>query len=173
MGYADGLDKIISDNITYIYHQHLDKDGNRCDENVIYTTENPGGCYIASGHTHNKTGTCASHQVYHPEVSHTETVRCTWSASGKVENGGMLGTCPKHPSQSYCNDVGGGYYVAGCNGTSSVKIVDSAAYNETVYDCGSPVNTWKIGCRRTANVTIDAVLFNDIDIIKHLLVDLQ
>lgn len=161
-GYIDGYSKITdSVDIEYQYHKHVDGEGNVSTQDIVYSLNNPGGCYSAVGHTHHKTGTCATHVVYHPEVSHTETVRCTWSASGKVENGGMLGTCPNHPSQSYCNDVGGGYYVAGCNGTKTVKIVDSAAFNETVYDCGSPVNTWKIGCgKNTSTIESATIIFH-------------
>ena len=59
-GYADGFANA-SDGISveYIYHMHKDGDGNEYDDGaVIYSTTDPGGCFVANGHTHNKTGTC-------------------------------------------------------------------------------------------------------------------
>ena len=38
---------------------HKDGDGNEYDDGaVLYSTTDPGGCFVANGHTHNKTGTC-------------------------------------------------------------------------------------------------------------------
>ena len=122
-GIADGLSKA---NVDYVYHKHVDGNGNPSNT-VLYTTTNPGGCYVSGGHTHNKTSTCS-----------TQTVKQDrWYSSYYVDNGD-----------------GGGYQQCGCGECSYRQDADmpfshNHPVSTTVYSCGNPPNTWKIGCGKT------------------------
>lgn len=132
-GFANSLDNV---EVSYIYHVHTDNSDTKYDaDTILYSVDNPGGCFIANGHTHDKTGTCESKTIQ------TGTRLCgTWDC--------------------YSND---GYHqkfrCTGCGSTREQYLEISGSgwglgdhYVETYstsYTCGEPINTWKIGCGKT------------------------
>lgn len=112
----NGLKQQSKGNIKYIYHTHHKGDG-FASSGVIYSLTNPGGCYKSAGHTHNAIETCPSH---------TETTHITHEH--------YISGNPYH-----CDHCGIGGY--GSN-THTCTYPDTS----TVWDCGSPVNTWTVQC---------------------------
>lgn len=102
----------------------------------MYTTTNPGGCYKASGHTHNKTGTCPTHQI---------TVKDRHS---------VVTGCPRPNDPTAVVD-----YCTGCGkewgAHTGPSYHECSTHKETVYDCGSYTNTWVLGCGKKEGVSID------------------
>ena len=115
--------------IRYTYHTHSGDSGVDPipDGHVCYSTEDPGGCYRSSGHTHNKTVKCKT-----KEVTETRMCGCTRIYNAAVEN------CPQC---GHWHNGGG----AGAN-TCHFEVTTTS----TVYVCGNPVNTWKINCGKKA-----------------------
>lgn len=157
-GYSDGQAKKSGPTVKHQYHVHVDANGKSyANGTTLYATSNPGGCFVGAGHTHNACGACPYHTVYHPEEGHDETYICSWRATGNVENAGMLGVCPYHPTESYTWEHWGGYSAA-CGHTETTYVVDSPAWTETIYDCGSPTNTWRLGCGKSTSTIINTTL---------------
>lgn len=114
--------------IDYTYHIHVNGLGEEVTEEIVYALDDPGGCYVPDGHKHNVLTQCDS--KYHAEerCGHAQDF---WDSDAKKYR------CPYH----------GGDYQAEMGGTCSY--VTSPAYIE--WKCGSPVNTWKIGCGKDNN----------------------
>ena len=136
-GYADGYADHVPDDarIEYIYHEHAGNSGLDIipDGHVYYSLDNPGGCYVGS-HTHNKTGMCPSKQESCPGYliiygENTEIVKCDYCGNRFFPN-----EEPRH------------YYGEKC------------PLSITVYTCGSPVNTWNIGCGKSTSTIIGATI---------------
>lgn len=135
-GLEDGRTGNDSDvELQYTYHVHVDGngDGPIDDGNVTYTKSNPGGCYKGAGHTHNKTGTCPLGSQYTLAVdSYTEY---------ENHHVGFRYSC------SYCNKI---THTAEYDKWEAAPHVSTIACPNTHYGCGSPTNTWKIGCGKKA-----------------------
>ena len=111
---------------------HKDGDGNEYDDGaVIYSTTDPGGCFIASGHTHDKTGSCA--KGYCGGSTYTiETKRDgRWITCSKCLSCGVEG---------YAGSTGGG------------------TCTNVVYKCDGSINTWKIGCGMSTTSIEEAII---------------
>lgn len=122
------------------YHAHAGNgESGWSDETVFYQTENPGGCYVGNEHTHNKTGSCSKRleecQGY-----------CNFS----------MGCW--HNDESFMSQSGEGCWICqfcgkhrrGWSGSADRDGHTSCDNTVTVYTCGSPDNTWKIGCGKKA-----------------------
>lgn len=159
-GYYDGVHYTVANaNIEYVYHQHVNSSGAICTATPVYTTTNPGGCYVSGGHTHNVTGTCPWHYTYHvhtgscPYSEKEHTVHCT-----SRSNGYSYFAC------DICDWTGSHYDGGASSGwgygphmTEKIYSCGNSPLNSgCAYDCGFYVNTWVIGCGRTAGVTIDS-----------------
>ena len=127
---------------TPVYNKHVHKTATaETDGSVIYATENPGGCYVAAGHTHNKTGECA--YTMSPNTRHVHTSSCP-SVYHKADYDWVKDD----------NDDGEdkhGWHKKWHPAYTEYKCGDSPlnAGGSVVWQCGSPVNTWKIGCNKT------------------------
>lgn len=170
------------------YHVHL----NGATASTVYSATNPGGCYVAGGHTHNATGTCASGYSYHEHTSacdYTVTYRgnmeCTSRDGqysyfrcdncgftdrsydgGASENWGY-GRCPKCAIYNYnCSGVpnAGFQYTCGSPVNTWVLGCNNLPLNAgstKVYSCGSPNNTWTVQCGKTTSSIDEAhIVFN-------------
>lgn len=117
--------------IKYTYHKHVTSNGAEYEnDNAIYSLTNPGGCYVAVGHTHNKTGICGTTQeTYKDQCGCYKTYNADYS------------DCP------YC------YHAHGGGGVCEREVEKT----RTVYACGNPVNTWMPNCNRNAGKTVDRV----------------
>lgn len=51
-----------NDTVQINYHKHTPYN-----QDVVYSYTNPGGCYIAAGHTHDKDGTCSREEIWRHE----------------------------------------------------------------------------------------------------------
>lgn len=49
--------------IEYEIHTHVDGNGNAVTDDTVYSDTDPGGCYVAAGHTHDAVGTCPTASV--------------------------------------------------------------------------------------------------------------
>lgn len=134
--------------ITTKYHEHTNSLGESITDTTIYSTATIGGCYQASGHTHNKTGTCS-----------TSTYTGIWKA---VSQGGV------YAKDSGCSKCDNGYWIASVTwrctycGTTSQElehVKGSIVGNSrgthcgpyTKYTCSSENNTWNVGCGKTTS----------------------
>ena len=117
--------------IEYLYHEHT----GGATGTIVYATTDPGGCYRANGHTHNKINTCPSHE----ETEYT-THEHYMQGYGCDHCGYQ---CPS-PDRGY---------------THTCTYPDK----RTVWDCGYPINTWTIGCGKIPGVTIESatIVFNN------------
>lgn len=124
--------------IIYTYHKHVDKNGKQySDDNNIYSTTDPGGCYVAAGHTHNATSACSQSQGGH-------SLKATnWSGNAPYMQCEYCGE--GHYSWDFVEE---GDYDKWANGTCKAN---------RHYSCGYPVNTWKVNCGRKALTTVDRV----------------
>lgn len=122
-GYSDGLAKKVNGKITYTYHVHKYGNGTKATQDVVYSATNPGGCYTAYGHVHDRTGRCPTHTV---KVKTGEKCKC------KIVDG----KCVKHKHE---------------------KIYRT----DTVYDCGSPTNRWRLGCGKNSSTIESAYIVYD------------
>lgn len=113
---------------------------------TVYATSNPGGCYAGNGHTHNKTGDC-------PYDDHTDyDCQCTFDGEG--------GTCGHH--LHVCKKCGA--YVIRWEGNCTCPWTnkhDTSHGNHVweggskKYMCGSPTNTWVLGCGKSNGQILD------------------
>ena len=124
--------------IQYTYHAHTGNSGKDPipDGDVYYSNTNPDGCYTAAGHTHNMAGTCTTKQV-----SQRQECGCRLKYNEHL-NGDNCYVC--HHSH-FGRD---GVYPAYCNFPVTRTI--------TEYTCGSPTNTWEIGCNKKAGQIVSA-----------------
>ncbi len=150
-GFKDGVDKTMENaQITYIYHRHIKGDGTES-ENTIYGYDAPGGCYVSAGHTHNVTEGCPVSEYPTTMVS----VPCgSFRYGGEDENGNTYYVCDvcgttanKYGANDGEND-GGEHY-------RGVEITD---YDHPIYGCGTPVNTWRLGCNKTTSTIESATI---------------
>ena len=125
-GYADGYAQMTDGlSIEYTYHVHTGEVGMDTipDGYVYYSPDDPGGCFTAAGHEHNKTGNCPYH-----ENKRTVTHNHYLSDQGWCPHCGRVEYCaPERGKDHDCS-----YHVT-----------------DTIYDCGSPNNVWKLGCGKT------------------------
>lgn len=139
-GYVDGFaakqTSVVA--IEYKYHTHVDDNSNDyTNGTILYTEEEPGGCFIGNGHVHNKTGTCPKH---------TGTKTC----GGRYSQG----------DDDYTGETG---TYAICGSCGKVKGIDyegrtcKEQVSYTIWDCGSPTNKWILGCGKTTE-TIESAL---------------
>lgn len=121
LGYTEGLAQTLNSiSIKYTYHTHINKDGNIYpDGYIIYGTNAPGGCFSVTSHTHNMTGTCGTE---------TETYGPPCGCTNFEWNGWGCSNCRHKEHDDYCH---------------------RGIYERTVYTCGSPINTWALGCEKT------------------------
>lgn len=152
-GYADGFNKVMNGiSISYKYHEHIDGNGNINTNATIYSTTPIGGCYVAAGHTHNKTGTCGM----------TETGYLYWHGE---ENGSMSdGTGGHDQTYWWCGPCSVcGYQPASY--TTGWTPPSERSYTEVhcapTYICGYPINTYTTGCGKTANTIEEATIIFD------------
>lgn len=93
-------------------------------ESPKYAESNPGApCYVGDKHTHNKTGTCP----YHMGPKCGASVSCIWHLENPETN-----DCKQKCSAGH-EMRGSGHY-------------SSCPHQSKVWDCGSPINTWKYAC---------------------------
>ncbi len=142
---VDGLAKQSDADIVYEYHHHIDADGNLHPQEVVYTATVLGGCFVANGHTHDKTGTCPKTPVYR----HACDSSCWYEEGYDIPP--ATSDCPIH-DYSPCEHEKPGY-VDGQWHHSSNRVIDH--YN---YGCGSPVNTYKANCGRRENEIMSATI---------------
>lgn len=120
--------------IRYTYHTHVDGNGDGPieDDSVVYTADDPGGCYREAGHTHNKTEECPAGSQY------------TMQLDSYTEYGDN--TCGVRWYCRICHEVTktGRYTVGESPHPTTVDCPNKH------YTCGSPVNTWVIGCGKSA-----------------------
>lgn len=138
-GYSDGVDYAIGHaNVEFVYHVHVNGDGDTVTAQTVYTTQNPGGCYIAAGHTHNMTGTCS----YYTTPIRFCGAGCNWTHydDSGIHNEWKCSNGHSRPAgENPCQKrVSGG---------------------DKVYTCGSPVNTYVLGCGKTTS-TIEQAIIN-------------
>lgn len=127
-GKEDGEDGDGEDmDIEYTYHTHVNGLGEEVTELTVYTLDDPGGCYKADGHEHNKTGKCPSEEKTRPVVHDHE----------------VKGSYGDHFVCEHC-----GYHTTFGEGDSGAYKTHSCSYNHhyTAYNCGSPTNKWSILC---------------------------
>lgn len=142
-GYYDGVHYTVANaNIEYVYHQHVTGAGT-LSSGTLYAASSPGGCYVASGHTHDALFTCAKTPVY----GHICDSSCHYVEGYSTPP--ATSYCTIH-SYHPCEHEKPGYVDGHWEHSSNTGIV---GYN---YSCGYPTNTWVIGCGRTAGVTIDS-----------------
>ena len=121
--YRKGLSHSIGNEnvkIKYTYHQHRTGDGSASSD-TIYSYNSPGGCYKSAGHTHNKIGTCPSHEV--------ET-DCPLRGQG-IKN--------------FCIACGGS---PGYDEKTGEQYMRHNKISTIVYDCDYRINTWTVQCGR-------------------------
>lgn len=160
-----GLTLQQSASISYTYHSHKKGDGTASSV-TLYQTTNPGGCYKSGGHTHNKTGTCSTKYT-----SHTHTSSCTYS----VTYHGTMECTSRDGEYSYfkCNNCGRtarsydggastGWGMGHCDSCATRSYTCSGVLNSGLtYACGSPVNTWVLGCgKSTSSIDEAHIVFN-------------
>lgn len=127
-----------------VYHQHTGNNVVVEAGTILYQNTNPGGCFVGAGHTHNAAGVCKTKQVAHQRrVSIGEPCSCSSCV------------CPQYSftgSSTICSNCGHGHHVGRC-GAQPFRM---ETYYTTEWDCGSPTNTWEIGCGKIEGVTIDS-----------------
>lgn len=146
-GFVDGqLSLYDKASISYVYHEHS---GNST-ETTVYTDTNPGGCYVGAGHTHNAINTCPTTTVDTGPCSSTHFHYGCWEHDIPGSDGEGCWICEQ------C-----GRHSRGWSGSESWTC-NNSHYKE-VYNCGSPVNTWTIGCGKIPSVTIESatIVFNN------------
>lgn len=123
-----------SDNVNYVQssvHHHCRSSG--LSDGTLYTTSNPGGCYKSAGHTHDKTGTCSKTANY----EHSCDGGCGSETYTAYDD---------YPC--YACNIGSEHNPGPCRG--HVRTRSWHSQNQVItgysYSCGSPTNTWKIGC---------------------------
>lgn len=139
LGYADGQANLPNASVEYIYHEHVNGKGEVVTTTPLYTTTNPGGCYKASGHTHNKGG-----------------ATCEWGTI-KVPNG----TC----KCTVGNDDWEYEYQCSCGHWHDDGEECGATIYKTTegYKCNnSPTNTYKLTkCGKTTSTIEKAIIVYD------------
>ncbi len=149
---VDALSLQSNANIVYEYHHHADKDGNLYpnDSEVLYTVTEPGGCFVASGHTHDKTDVCPV----------TESISWKEGCNDK-------GWAPRNHAAGYNPDGSTIWACRVCGSTNPhgaglggwCKDTGAHAQITHVKNCGNqPVNTYKIGCHRRENEIVSATV---------------
>lgn len=137
-GYAEGYAQSINSvAISYTYHKHTNGNGDIVTKATVYSSAAPGGCYIAAGHKHNAITTCST-TTTKTKKTHTHSMHA--------------GTCPHCGHVTHEGDTdSNGYANHSCTYTSTT----------TSYTCGSPTNTWKLGCGKTESTIESAtIIFN-------------
>lgn len=109
-----------------IYHTHSGGNGQ-----TIYSNSNPGGCYVAKGHTHNAVTTCSTgtREVSY-QVNSNKVVNYVESGTGIVH---YMQQCP----------------VCGSSASPDSPFTHTHKRTESYYTCGSANNTWGLGCGKT------------------------
>lgn len=133
------------------HHVHSGNDMTYVDSTVLYQRNNPGGCFVAAGHTHDKTGSCPScTHWYRPMVScggsmhliswhdygmfkakqyqcgncgHIQRLEWSWGSSEPSGPGGCGNRIPGDPVQSHDRDCSHeqNTWVIGCGCTSATR----------------------------------------------------
>lgn len=116
----------------YAYHKHVNGAGEEVSDETFYSISNPGGCYAADGHTHNKGGAVCTSTENKRTVTHNHEFHGTR---------GDATTCPHCGKMINDFPEGGGYVTHEC----SYHVTD------TVWTCNPKgTNKWKIGCGKDA-----------------------
>lgn len=121
---------------------------------TVYSLTNPGGCYSAAGHTHDKTGACAKRHVCDSNcytactgsmrriTYHNYRDGCSWHSYGDYE--------ATQYQCSTCNTIQRLQWSHGPEPEapkSCCNVVHHCTGILNTYNCGnSPVNTWTIQC---------------------------
>lgn len=116
--------------IEYTYHTHVNGLGEEVTEPTVYTLPDPGGCYKASGHTHNKTGTCPQAESVGKKVGATRYTKDDGTVYWRAQYQCMCGNV--WTSDEYPND-------------SDVPETQPCPAGPH-YNCDGKTNTWKIKC---------------------------
>ena len=112
------------------YHQHTDGTQNTT-STTIYSSTALGGCYVAAGHTHNKTKTCSTEKYTYTQKCGAK-VKVVSDADGSV--------------YAECTSCGKEWTA---DGNEPNYCPEAVTKTGTRYNCGSPINTWKMGCGKT------------------------
>lgn len=115
--------------IQYVYHKHKPYK-----DSIVHSDTNPGGCYTANGHTHDATGKCGTSSPVLTRISYhhygdfiASQFQCNCGYIARIE------WAPDEPEpKPVCYNFGGHF------------------------TCGSPTNTWKLGCGKIEDVTIES-----------------
>lgn len=163
-GLEDTINALSRDNnanVSYVYHNHVDAVGDVNHNSVVYSNTNVGGCYVPSGHTHNALGACST-------TTTTVQARCGTLCTTKVSEHWYWDGCDWHPhlqeaaKQYRCpvcgfdNRVSWGRHEA--EPMDPVYCSNTVTKTVTVYACGSPVNTYVLGCGRREGEIESAVV---------------
>lgn len=138
-GYADGFSKVVDGlSISYTYHIHKDSDEKVYNTGaILYTTTEPGGCFKANGHTHNKTGTCTTKTTY----CNATATSSNWSWDSGRHRDYRTWTCT---NGHRWGEDGSDDHVSGGGGQTT-----TCGMPMTSYTCGNYVNTYILGCGKT------------------------
>lgn len=114
--------------IEYIYHYHVDAEGNRVNTDALTAS---GGCYTSGYHVHD--GSCARHTA-------SGGNGCAHGSFSSGEDATpALGACGRCGGTIDCWYTGGNIWSYSCRNYTTVTY--------TVYDCGnSPNNRFALGC---------------------------
>lgn len=160
-----GLTLQANASIEYTYHTHKTGDGIES-YGTLYSTDAPGGCYVPGGHTHNKTGTCPSGYTYHVHTStcsYTETYLGEYKCTSRY-NGTSYFKCNHcgHETSNYDGGASQGWGIGHCHHCSIKNYSCSGVLNAGyTYYCGSPTNTWVLGCGKSTSTIDEAhIVFN-------------
>lgn len=134
---VDYVEVYNSDNVSQVkspVHHHHTNTG--LSSGTLYASSNPGGCYVAGGHTHDAVVACPKTAVY----KHA----CDGGCGGGWETVYFSDGC------AHCNAADGTEYNEGAACRGHEQYVswhsDNQVFSHWNYTCGSPTNTWKIGC---------------------------
>lgn len=135
----------------YTYHEHTGNgQSGFSDGHVLYQSDNPGGCFRSSGHTHNQAGSsCENRTGYREET--WACARTDWTYNESVDRW----QCGLGHMREFAEP---GVDVCGALTTERIRY--------SYWDCngdgegaqGERVNTWKIGCGKRAGQTETATI---------------
>lgn len=118
---------------------------------TLYQTANPGGCYGASGHTHNATGECTWHYNSHKHTDGCSSKSFTWSGGPSCPNCGKTGIADtgEHLGNENEGSWNGDGFDAVWHCSHDCKTWscrDMPLNDGCAWDCGDYVNTWTLKC---------------------------
>lgn len=146
-GYEDHLPP--EADFDWIYHVHQGDTGldKISDGYIHYSLDDPGGCFSSGGHNHNKIGTCPGRTcttLMSVVSTHEYWDGCSWH--GYENRGATQYSCPS------CGNT------ASTSWTQGQTPPPRPTCGKHIYTCGSPVNTWKLGCGKKTTDKIGATI---------------